>query len=143
MNRTYINNKKNQIQWCCIDAQNQTLGRLSTIIANNLKNKYSTDYTPFQTNKIYIIVINAADIKVSGNKKNNKIYYRHSGKPGSLRTETFSQLQQRIPTRIIERAVKGMLPKNALGRKLFTHLKVYAGSYHPHKAQKPILLKIK
>jgi len=143
MNKTYIQKQNNKSTWFFIDAKNKTLGRLSSQIASTLKNKYSIYYTPYQINKSNIIVINAEHIKISGQKKYQKIYYKHSGRPGGLKKETFIQLQKRIPERIIEKAVKGMLPKNALGRKLFTHLKVYSGPDHPHDAQKPIPLKIK
>jgi large subunit ribosomal protein L13 len=142
MNKTYINNN-NPEQWFYIDVKDQTLGRISTQIANNLKNKYSIYYTPYQINKFHIIVINADKIKVSGQKKIQKIYKRHSGRPGGLKGETFIQLQKRLPERIIEKAIKGMLPKNTLGRRLFTSLKIYSGSNHPHQAQKPIALPIK
>ena len=143
MNRTYIQKENKQSVWFFIDAKDKTLGRISTEIASTLKNKYSIYYTPYQRNKSNIIVINAAHIKISGQKKYQKIYYRHSGRPGGLKKETFLELQKRIPERIIEKAVKGMLPKNALGRKLFTQLKVYSGANHPHMAQKPVPLKFK
>ena len=142
MNKTYIQKNDLNIQWFCIDANNQTLGRLSSQIANYLKNKNSIYYTPFQVSQSHIIVINAEKIKVSGQKKNQKLYKRHSGRPGGLKVETFKDLQNRIPTRIIEKAVKGMLPKNALGRKLFKYLKVYDGPNHPHNAQRPIPLTV-
>lgn len=143
MNKTYVNKSHHKNQWFFIDAQNKTLGRISTQIASNLKNKYSMYYTPHKICKSYIIVINAEKIRVSGQKKYQKVYKKHSGRPGGLREETFIQLQNRLPERIIEKAVKGMLPKNVLGRKLFTSLKVYSGPNHPHKAQKPIPLPIK
>jgi len=143
MNKTYIQKQNNKSTWFFIDAKDKTLGRLSTQIASTLKNKYSIYYTPYQLNQSNIIVVNAEHINISGHKKYQKIYYKHSGRPGGLKKETFTQLQKRIPTRIIEKAVKGMLPKNALGRRLFTHLKVYSGPHHPHGAQKPIPLQIK
>ena len=143
MNRTYLQNNNQKEQWFYIDAENQILGRLSTQIASGLKNKRSIYYTPHQLSKSYIIVINADKVKVSGLKKYNKIYKRHSGRPGGLKQERFIDLQKRLPERIIEKAVKGMLPKNALGRKLFTQLKIYSGNTHPHKAQKPLKLLIK
>lgn len=143
MNKTYLQNKTNTVQWFYVDAKNQILGRLSTQIASSLKSKHSIHYTPYQPSTSYIIVINADKIKVSGLKKYNKIYRRHSGRPGGLKTEKFIDLQKRIPERIIEKAVKGMLPKNALGRKLFTHLKIYSGSKHPHDAQRPLKLPLK
>jgi len=137
MNKTYIKKDNLNIQWFCIDANNQTLGRLSSQIASYLKNKNSIYYTPFQVSRSHIIVINAEKVRVSGQKKNQKLYRRHSGRPGGLKIETFKDLQNRIPTRIIEKAVKGMLPKNTLGRKLFKYLKVYDGPNHPHSAQRP------
>lgn len=143
MNKTYIAKNNLDHQWFYIDAKDKTLGRISTQIASNLKNKYSIYYTPHQISNSRIIVINANKVKVSGQKKYQKLYRRHSGRPGGLKKETFIQLQKRIPERIIEKAIKGMLPKNALGRRLFTHLKIYSGSTHPHQAQKPIALPIK
>lgn len=140
MNKTYIPKKSTEHTWYLIDAKNQTLGRICTKIASTLKGKTNSDYTPHFINKSYIIVINAEHVQVSGQKKSQKIYYRHTGKPGSLKKENFGQLQKRIPHRIIEKAVKGMLPKNILGRTLFTHLKVYTGSFHPHGAQNPTIL---
>lgn len=144
MNKTYIakEHKNSQRGWLLIDAKNQTLGRLSTKIASTLKNKHSIYYTPHQISKSYIVIINAACIKVSGQKRQQKIYYRHSGRPGGLKQEKFMQLQKRIPKRIIEKAVKGMLPKNTLGRKMFTCLKIYSGPDHPHKANKLMYLPI-
>lgn len=140
MNKTYITKKHNEPVWFFVDAKNKTLGRLSTQVAHVLKNKHSIYYTPYQISKSYIIIINASHIKISGQKKYQKIYSRHSGRPGGLKQESFTELQERLPERIIEQAVKGMLPKNALGRRLFANLKVYPESYHPHKAQKTIPL---
>lgn len=140
MNKTTTLNSQAKNKWYIIDAKDQTLGRISTLIAKTLIGKRTFYYNPSQINKTYVIVINAKNIQVSGNKKVHKLYYRHSGRPGKLKIETFQQLKARIPTRIVEKAVKGMLPKNKLGRKLFTHLKVYSDSFHPHMAQKPIQL---
>lgn len=140
MNKTYIIKKYKQPTWFLVDAKEKTLGRLSTHIAHILKNKHSIYYTPYQISKSNIIIINASFIKVSGQKKYQKTYYRHSGKPGGLTKETFIKLQERIPERIIEQAVKGMLPKSTLGRKMLSNLKIYPGPSHPHKAQKPIPL---
>ena len=137
MNKTYIKKNVSKSKWFFIDAQNQTLGRLSSEIASHLKNKKSIYYTPFQSMPSHIIVINAKHIRISGEKKQQKLYRRHSGRPGGLKVETFKQLQKRLPERIIERSVKGMLPKNTLGRRLFRYLKVYSGPTHPHHAQKP------
>ena len=136
-NQTYLKkiNNKNKSRWYIIDAQENTLGRISTIIANTLRGKNKLDYTPNINNKIYVIVLNSKLFKVTGQKTFQKLYKKHSGRPGGLKTEKFKDLQNRIPNRIIEKAVKGMLPKNALGRKLFTQLKVYENTQHPHKAQ--------
>ena len=144
INKTYISkiNNQNQSKWYIIDAKEQKLGRICTIIATILKGKNQLDYTPNINHKTNIIVINSKLVKVTGQKRFQKLYKRHSGRPGGLKTERFNELQHRIPNRIIEKAVKGMLPKGPLGRKLFTQLKVYASSNHPHKAQKPNLITI-
>ena len=107
---------------------------------NILRGKNTIDYTPYINNKVYVIVINSKLIKVTGQKRTQKLYRSHSGRPGGLKTENFHNLQQRIPNRIIEKSIKGMLPKGPLGRKLFTHLKVYDNHIHPHEAQKPNLI---
>ncbi|ATS17435.1 50S ribosomal protein L13 [Parathermosynechococcus lividus PCC 6715] len=129
-------------QWYVIDAADQRLGRLATAIARILRGKNKAIYTPHMDTGDFVIVINAEKVVVTGKKRSQKLYRRHSGRPGGMKTETFDQLQARIPERIIEHAVKGMLPKNSLGRKLFTKLKVYAGAEHPHQAQKPQFLTI-
>jgi large subunit ribosomal protein L13 len=129
-------------KWYVIDATDQRLGRLASEIAKILRGKNKPTFTPHMDTGDFAIVINAEKVVVTGKKPKQKVYRRHSGRPGGMKTETFEQLQQRIPERIIETAVKGMLPKNSLGRKLFTKLKVYAGSTHPHQAQKPEELKI-
>jgi large subunit ribosomal protein L13 len=124
-------------QWYLVDAENQTLGRLASEVASVLRGKTKPTYTPHLDTGDFVIVINADKIRVSGNKPTQKLYRRHSGRPGGMKTETFAHLQARIPERIVEKAVKGMLPHNALGRQLFRKLKVYKGSEHPHAAQKP------
>jgi large subunit ribosomal protein L13 len=124
-------------QWYLVDAENQTLGRLASEVASVLRGKNKPCYTPHLDAGDFVIVINADKIRVSGNKPTQKLYRRHSGRPGGMKTETFAHLQARIPERIVEKAVKGMLPHNALGRQLFRKLKVYKGSEHPHAAQKP------
>ncbi|WP_448534307.1 50S ribosomal protein L13 [Parathermosynechococcus lividus] len=129
-------------QWYVVDAADQRLGRLATAIARILRGKNKAIYTPHMDTGDFVIVINAEKVVVTGKKRSQKLYRRHSGRPGGMKTETFAQLQARIPERIIEHAVKGMLPKNSLGRKLFTKLKVYAGAEHPHQAQKPQSLTI-
>ncbi|MGV0023833.1 50S ribosomal protein L13 [Phormidesmis priestleyi] len=126
--------------WYVVDAANQRLGRLSTEIAMILRGKNKPTYTPSMDTGDFVIVINAEKVDVTGKKRFQKIYRRNSGRPGGMKIETFDKLQARIPERIIERAVKGMLPKNSLGRQLFTKLKVYAGAAHPHAAQQPQVL---
>ena len=127
-------------QWYLVDAENQTLGRLASEVASVLRGKNKPIYTPHLDTGDFVIVINADKIRVSGNKPTQKLYRRHSGRPGGMKTETFAHLQARIPERIVEKAVKGMLPHNALGRQLFRKLKVYKGSEHPHAAQQPQVL---
>ncbi|HEY9780234.1 MAG TPA: 50S ribosomal protein L13 [Leptolyngbyaceae cyanobacterium] len=143
MNKTYVppQNTLNH-DWYVVDATDQRLGRLATEIATILRGKNKPEYTPHLDTGDFVIVINAEKIKVTGKKRTQKVYHRHSGRPGGMKTETFAQLQARLPERIVEHAVKGMLPKNSLGRQLFTKLKVYAGAEHPHQAQKPQELKI-
>ena len=129
-------------KWYVVDAEGQRLGRLATEIAKTIRGKNKPEYTPFMDTGDFVIVINAEKVVVTGRKPEQKLYRRHSGRPGGMKVETFDQLQNRIPERIIEKAVKGMLPKNALGRKLFTNLKVYAGPEHPHEAQQPEAMSI-
>ena len=129
-------------KWYVVDAADQRLGRLATEIAMILRGKKKPSYTPHMDTGDFVVVVNAEKVVVTGRKNEQKLYRRHSGRPGGMKTETFDQLQARIPERIIEKAVKGMLPKNALGRRLFTKLKVYTGTKHPHAAQKPETLTI-
>lgn len=124
-------------KWYVVDAADQRLGRLASGIADILRGKNKPTYTPNMDTGDFVVIINAEKVVVTGNKANTKLYRRHSGRPGGMKSETFTELQARIPERIIEKAVKGMLPKNSLGRKLFTKLKVYAGPDHPHQAQQP------
>lgn len=137
MNKTPLPTKDLEQKWYVVDAQGQRLGRLATEIATILRGKNKPSFTPHMDTGDFVIVVNAEKVVVTGKKSEQKLYRRHSGRPGGMKTETFNQLQRRIPERIIEKAVKGMLPKNAMGRKLFTKLKVYAGSEHPHAAQTP------
>ena len=129
-------------QWYLVDAENQTLGRLATEVASVLRGKNKPHFTPHLDTGDFVVVVNAEKIRVSGNKSHQKLYRRHSGRPGGMKVETFESLQQRIPERIVEKAVKGMLPHNALGRQLFRKLKVYKGSDHPHTAQQPQVLSL-
>lgn len=142
MNNTkiYIPNRNNK--WYLIDAKEQTVGRLSSQIASILIGKNHINYSPSSGPNTHIIIVNTKHIKVTGRKKDQKVYYRHSGRPGSLKMETFSELQERLPNKIMEQAIKKMLPKGPLGRKLFKNLKVYAGDIHPHHAQNPVKIQI-
>ena len=143
MNKTPLPNPETlDRQWFVIDAEGQRLGRLATEIAMILRGKNKATFTPHLDTGDFVVVINAEKIVVTGKKSEQKLYRRDSGRPGGMKVETFSQLQARIPERILEKAVKGMLPKNTLGRKLFTKLKVYTGAVHPHDAQQPKTLAI-
>jgi len=126
-----------QRDWYVVDAQGQTLGRLATRIATVLRGKNKPIYTPHVDCGDYVIVINAEKIHVTGRKMMQKKYYRHSGYPGGMTQVTLRDQLQKFPTRVIESAVRGMLPKNHLGRRMFKKLKVYAGPNHPHQAQQP------
>ena len=144
MTKTYLPPQESiERKWYVVDATDQRLGRLATEIAMILRGKNKPTYTPHLDTGDFVIVINADKVGVTGKKRTQKLYRRHSGRPGGMKTETFAQLQGRLPERIIEQAVKGMLPKNSLGRQLFTKLKVYAGAEHPHQAQQPQALEIK
>lgn len=129
-------------KWYVIDAADQRLGRLASEVAKIIRGKNKPNFTPHMDTGDFVIIVNAEKVVVTGKKPFQKIYHRHSGRPGGMKAETFNQLQARIPERIIEQAVKGMLPKNSLGRKLFHKLKVYSGPEHPHQAQKPQALKL-
>ncbi len=119
-------------EWRVVDAENKTLGRMASQVANLLMGKHKSIYAPHIDTGDYIVVINAAKVKVTGKKAEQKIYYRHSGYPGGLKSPTFKEMFDKHPTRVIEHAVRGMLPKNRLGRAMFKKLKVYPGSEHPH-----------
>ncbi len=128
--------------WFLVDANGKTLGRLATEIARRLRGKHKAIYTPHVDTGDYIVVINAEKVAVTGNKAKDKIYYTHSGYMGGLKQISFEKLIDKAPERVIETAVKGMLPKNSLGRTMFRKLKVYAGSEHGHAAQQPQPLEI-
>ena len=128
--------------WFLVDAQGKTLGRLATAIAHRLRGKHKPQYTPHIDTGDYIVVINAEKIIVTGKKLENKLYHKHTGYIGNLKTESLAELLKRSPERVIEGAVKGMLPKNTLGREMFKKLKVVIGSEHPYISQKPISLDI-
>jgi large subunit ribosomal protein L13 len=129
--------------WYVVDASDKVLGRLATEIAHRLRGKHKAEYTPHVDTGDYIIVTNAEKVTVTGRKFKEKIYYHHTGFPGGIKSITFDKLQQKNPARIIERAVKGMLPKNPLGREMYRKLKIYIGNEHPHAAQQPKQLEIK
>lgn len=141
--KTY--NAKNETvthQWYVVDASGKTLGRLASEIARRLRGKHKPEYTPHVDTGDYIIVVNASRVRVTGTKTTDKIYYSHSGYPGGIKEISFEKLLIKHPERVIEIAVKGMLPKNPLGRDMYRKLKVYPGSVHPHTAQQPSQLEI-
>jgi len=137
--------KKENIErkWYVIDAEGETLGRLATKVATVLRGKHKVTYTPHVDTGDYVIVINASKVKLTGKKLSDKMYYNHSGFPGGLRERTAKEMIEKYPEEMVERAIKGMLPHNRLGRKMGKKLFVYAGSEHEHAAQKPIELKIR
>lgn len=130
-------------EWWVIDASNQTLGRLASNIATILKGKNKPIYTPNVDTGDFVVVVNAEKITVTGKKLTDKMYHQHSGYPGGLKSTSLEKLLKEKPERVIEKAVWGMLPRNTLGRKMITKLKVYAGAEHPHQAQQPKALKVK
>ncbi len=124
-------------KWLLVDAEGQTLGRMATAIATRLRGKHKAEYTPHVDTGDFVVVINADKVRVTGNKAKDKIYYSHSGFPGALKSISFEKLLEKAPERVVKLAVKGMLPRNSLGRAMFKKLKVYAGAEHPHTAQQP------
>lgn len=143
MKDTFIPSKRDlKKQWYIVDAKDKCLGRLATEVSNLLRGKKKIIFTPAQDVGDYIIIINADKIFVSGKKRLQKIYFRHSGRPGGKTIEIFEDVQIRISNRILEKAIKGMLPKNRLGRQLFRNLKVYKGVKHPHMSQRPQLIEL-
>tara|TARA_B110000967_G_scaffold200723_1_gene236940 strand:- start:517 stop:945 length:429 start_codon:yes stop_codon:yes gene_type:complete len=129
-------------QWYVVDAAGKTLGRLCTEIANRLRGKHKPEFTPHVDAGDYIVVVNAEKIVVTGNKTTDKLYQHHTGYPGGIKSISFDKLLLKSPEMIIEKAVKGMMPKNKLSRAMLSKLKVYAGNDHPHSAQQPTLLEI-
>lgn len=130
-------------KWYVVDAEGLPLGRMATKIASVLRGKHRTDYTPHVDCGDFVVVINAEKVMLTGNKMTQKVYYRHSGYPGGQKQRTPQQLMEKFPTRVVEIAVKGMLPKTKLGEAMYKKLFVYAGTEHQHEAQKPTELKIK
>ncbi len=143
MQRTLMTRREDVIpRWHIVDADGMVLGRLATEVAAVLRGKHLPTYTPSIDNGDYVIVINAEKVRVTGNKYEDKTYYHHTGYPGGIRETSLRHMQERHPERVIEKAVRGMLPKNRLGRDLFRKLKVYSGATHPHEAQQPTELKL-
>jgi len=131
-----------QRDWLIVDAEGQTLGRLATRIADALRGKRKPEYTPHVDTGDFVIVVNAERIHVTGDKRKSKIYWRHSGYPGGIKSRTLEEMLDRRPEEVIRKAVKGMLPRNRLARRQITKLKVYAGPDHPHQAQQPQQMEI-
>ncbi|WP_077620243.1 50S ribosomal protein L13 [Litchfieldia sinesaloumensis] len=138
MRTTFMANANNiERKWYVVDAEGKTLGRLSTEVATLLRGKHKPTFTPHVDTGDNVIIINAEKIELTGNKLNDKIYYRHSQFPGGLKSRTALEMRTNYPTKMLELAIKGMLPKGSLGRQMFKKLHVYAGSEHPHQAQQP------
>ncbi len=144
MLKTYMANKETVTrQWYVVDAADKTLGRLASQIASVLRGKHKPTFTPHVDTGDFVIVLNADKIKLTGNKLQNKLYYRHTGYPGGIKVKSAGDiLQSKRPEELLEKAVKGMLPHNSLGRQMFKKLRVYAGNEHPHEAQQPMNLDI-
>ncbi|MBQ9181509.1 MAG: 50S ribosomal protein L13 [Bacilli bacterium] len=143
MKNTYMQKKEEIVRnWYVIDAEGQNLGRVATKVAHILRGKHKPTYTPHVDTGDFVIVVNASKVNLTGNKLDSKIYYNHSGYTGGLRERTARTMLEKYPEEMIERAVKGMLPKGRLGRQMYRKLFVYAGSEHPHMAQKPVEMKL-
>ena len=141
--KTYVANANDRERnWLVVDATGQTLGRLATQIADRLRGKGKPEYTPHVDTGDFVVVVNAEKIAVTGNKLDDKLYYRHSGYPGGLRQRTLREQLERRPTEVLRKAVKGMLPRNRLARQQINKLKIYAGPVHPHEAQAPKTLEV-
>ena len=142
--KTYVaNSETRERNWLLVDATGLTLGRLATQIADALRGKRKPEYTPHVDTGDFVVVINAEKISVTGNKRSEKLYHRHSGYPGGLKSRTLEEMLERRPEEVLRLAVKGMLPRNRLARKQITKLKIYAGPEHPHTAQQPQPMEIK
>lgn len=128
--------------WYVVDATDKTLGRMSTEIANRLRGKHKPEFTPHVDTGDYIVVVNAEKIRVTGNKSEGKMYHHHTGYPGGIKSVNFAKMMEKAPEKTIEKAVKGMMPRNKLSRTMLSKLKVYAGSEHPHTAQQPTPLEL-
>ena len=137
MTTFFATNETAKRDWVVLDAEGKVLGRLATEVARRLRGKHKPEFTPHADAGDYVIVINAAKVRATGNKLEGKVYWRHTGHPGGLKSTTLGKLQAEHPERVIEKAVKGMLPKGPLGYAQYRKLKVYAGAEHPHEAQQP------
>ncbi len=142
LTRSTVSAKSGAGQWYVVDAADQVLGRLASGIAHRLRGKHRPDWTPHVDSGDHVVVLNAAAIRVTGAKRTDKMYHHHTGYIGNLHSESFENLQARAPEKIIERAVRGMLPRNRLGRTMFRRLHVYAGDSHHHAAQQPATLEL-
>lgn len=141
--KTYVANPDTRERnWLVVDAEGHNLGRLSTQIADALRGKRKPEYTPHIDTGDFVVVINAEKITVTGSKRTEKIYYRHSGYPGGIKSRTLNEMLEKRPEEVIRKAVKGMLPRNRLARKQLTKLKIYAGPEHPHAAQQPVPMEL-
>jgi len=143
MKDTYMQKKEELTRsWFVVDADGKNLGRVAAKVAHVLRGKHKPTYTPHMDCGDYVIIVNASKINLTGNKLDDKMYYNHSGYPGGLRERTAREMKEKYPVEMLERAVKGMLPKGRLGRQMYKKLFVYAGETHPHMAQQPVELKI-
>jgi large subunit ribosomal protein L13 len=142
MKTYFANDNIIEHKWYVVDASGKVLGRLATQIAKVLRGKHKPEFTPHADAGDYVIVTNASKVKVTGTKAKDKKYYDHSGYPGGIKEITFDELLDKDAARVIERAVKGMLPKNPMGRAMYSKLKVYAGAEHPHTAQQPVAINL-
>jgi len=141
--KTYTEKKVNVDQkWWLIDAEDKVPGRVASTAASLLRGKHKPTYTPFVDMGDYVVIINSAKVKLTGNKSSSKLYYRHTGYPGGLKVRTYSEMMKKDPTFVLRNAIKGMLPHNRLGRRQLLHVKIYPGEEHPHQAQKPEPFKI-
>ncbi len=140
MKTIFVTSATAERKWYVIDAEGKPLGRVAAKVAYMLRGKNKPTYTPSQETGDFVVVLNAAKVAISGRKRQNKMYYRHSGYPGGLKDFTFRELIENNPIEPLELAIKGMLPKGPLGRKLYKNMKIYAGSQHPHVAQAPVAI---
>ncbi|MEE8591130.1 MAG: 50S ribosomal protein L13 [Spirochaetia bacterium] len=137
MKTIFVKPKDVERKWWLVDAEDQVLGRLASRIVLVLRGKHKPIYSPHMETGDFVVVVNAEKVKITGNKREEKLYYRHSGYPGGLKTEVLGKILMKKPTFPLEHAIKGMLPKGKMGRKIFLNVKIYAGPEHPHEAQKP------